>query len=700
MNSKVSFFNIKYLLENFKKSRGVIYLFLLIIPIFTYLFMLMLNNSLGGDIYFANLSDLSIPAIIGMYIIPFTMSVTLFNFLFRKDSVDFITALPLKRSTIFITNIIGGILIFLAIFLITSLLMLLSSTFFPSLVIPKMMYFHFFITFFIAYTYTFIASSLALVLTGSRIAHVALTLIILFIPGYIGDFYNSGVYHGTINEYDHIVCDRYDEECDDSKIYNDFVVEKSYMFENGQTLPYKYINVIPRDIFGMYSNEVTYQNELASVYNTSSNLRMIILSIIYFVLGLYAFVNRKMEVAESTFKSENIHQLVKCITLFPLALATISIFCLGGSVTGLIIMIAVTVTIYIIYDLIMRRNSGNFMKSLIYFLGLVLVTMLIYLTIDKITNLESSKIIEREDIASVGIAPSMYFDYNLKNNLDILKYKLEDSKIIDLIYDNNQRAIATKDLSTKFAVRFNLKNGATYYFNVAVTKIDYDELIKLLDKDQDYVKAFKSIPYDKVYGVKLGNSYLDDVKTKKVVNLIKEGYQNKTVSDIVDTSYIDYEAGYSYTYSLINTLYSYDGGVKTYNVSTMINPKLINYVMQTKNTLYIENVKNKNVNINQLSISIDFSKFEEINDYEEFYHKFMSNPKNMELVYRYINDNVKGDLDFSSYSEEEIIYVSVWVYDEYYVFLPKDDAYDEMLQQIKENVLQDSNSKIEFGEGI
>ena len=136
MNSKVSFVNFNYLKENLKKSRGVIFLFVLIIPIFTYLVMLMVNSNYANVNYFPTLSDLSIPTLIGMYFIPFVMATTLFSFVFKRESVDFINALPMKRSTIFITNIIGGILVFFVTLLITTILLMISGLFFDNLIIP------------------------------------------------------------------------------------------------------------------------------------------------------------------------------------------------------------------------------------------------------------------------------------------------------------------------------------------------------------------------------------------------------------------------------------------------------------------------------------------------------------------------------------------------------------------------------------
>ena len=683
MNSKVSLFNWNYFKENMKKSRGVLLLFALVIPIFTYLFMLLLNNVQDGQRVFPHLSDLSIPVLVGMYIIPFILSVTLFNFVFKKDSVDFINALPLKRETIYMTNILGGIGLFFVIFLITSLLMLVMSMFFNALVIPNAMYFHYFLTFFVAYSFVFITSSLALSLTGSRMVHVALVLIIMFIPGFVSDFYTSRVHNDMRDNYEYTSsCSTYDSKCDIYSMSNDLVVGKSYIFENGKTLPYKYISFVPRAFFGMNTNEITYQAELSNVYDVSSIVRMIILSIFYIALGLYAFINRHMEIAESTFKNENVHQVVKCLTLFPLCLGAISIFNESKELIALWIMLAVIVTIYVVYDLITRRNSGKFMKSLIYFLGLVLVTILMYMSISGLGKLESSKVIEKDEVASLGIVPNNYFSSsNYDNDLSALDYKVTNKDIINLIFKNSNKDISIVN-GKQFALRINLKDGASYYFNVTLSSEDFDSMLKLLDNDADYTKALITIPYDKVYGLQLGDTFLKGSKADKVISLIKDGYKDKKVSDIVNATYINAADDYNVRYSLTSRLYTYAEGIRVYTVSTTINPKLVSYVMQTKNMEYIENIKNQGINVNRLNFSIAYDETDpNQNKYYELVNTYADD------VYRYINDNISSTDDFSKYNGSDLIYFNIYVttgnYHSYQAFIPRTAVFDEMLSKVQ-----------------
>ena len=694
MNLKASFFNFNYLKENMKKSKGVMFLFIFIIPIFTYLFMLLQNNASNAcfsgsgcnNVLFPTLSDLSIPSIILMYIAPFVIAVTLFNYLFKKDSVDFINALPIKRSTMFITNIIGGIIYFLLIFLLTSLIMFLGSFFFDRLVIPSGMYFHYFITFFIAYVYVFLVSSFTIALTGSRMVHVALTLIFLFIPGFVSDFYNSRLYDGNrADDYYYATCETYDTNCIPYEINNNLTIGKSFRMINGQTLPYKYINVVPRALFNMSSLEVNYQNEVSSVYNLHSILKMFILSIIYFALGLYAYSKRKMEIAETTFKNENVHQLVKCLTLFPLCLGTLSIFNMTKEPISLWIMGTITVTIYVVYDLITHRNSGKFTKSVIYFLSLVLATIIIYFGVNIISGWESKKDIKQDDVANIGLSLTNYLNYyeNSNTDLSIIKNKITDKEVMDLIFDNANKKIPYIDgKSRQIGLRLGLKNGVDYYFNIRLTEEVYNRLLSLMDKNSSYTESLKDIPYNKIYGVQLGGVYQEEEISKQIIKLIKEGYKNIKASDIINTTYVNPFESVHYRNSLLISLYVYDDGIKVYQVNSMINPGLINYVVQMKNRQYINEIKNKKVNINYLVISMEI----DYNDENASSHyEFLSN--NQGLVYRYINDNIRSDIDFSKYEEDDIVYINVYFKYEnansYQVYIPKDANYEKLLEQVK-----------------
>ena len=95
-------FNINYLRQNLKKSKVILLIFTLLIPILNTLALIM--TSINSNNYVPSLLDISVINIVGIYFLPLVISICLFNFMFKKKSVDFINSMPISRKSIFITN--------------------------------------------------------------------------------------------------------------------------------------------------------------------------------------------------------------------------------------------------------------------------------------------------------------------------------------------------------------------------------------------------------------------------------------------------------------------------------------------------------------------------------------------------------------------------------------------------------------------
>ena len=99
-------FNFSYCMQNIKKSKALIILLVLLVPLFTSIMLLSISEE-----YVFSFVELSVVNLIGMYIIPVVLSLALFGYVYKKNSVDFIGSMPISRRTIFLTNTIGGIAI-------------------------------------------------------------------------------------------------------------------------------------------------------------------------------------------------------------------------------------------------------------------------------------------------------------------------------------------------------------------------------------------------------------------------------------------------------------------------------------------------------------------------------------------------------------------------------------------------------------
>ena len=110
MNLK-SLFNFNFLKENIRKSKGLLAFLLGIIPIVNIIFLIILLTSSNNNLLDFNM--LSFLTYAGIIFIPLSLSITLFGFILRKKSVDFVLSKPISRKSIFLTNTIGGIVIIL-----------------------------------------------------------------------------------------------------------------------------------------------------------------------------------------------------------------------------------------------------------------------------------------------------------------------------------------------------------------------------------------------------------------------------------------------------------------------------------------------------------------------------------------------------------------------------------------------------------
>ena len=122
-------FNKNYFVQNLKKSKTLLGITILVVPILT---VLVLINFYFTDSYNIDYEEttriFNIVNILGMYIVPIAISQILFGYIFKRKSIDFIGSMPINRRSIFLTNIIGGILLILLIQALTFIASLVTLT--------------------------------------------------------------------------------------------------------------------------------------------------------------------------------------------------------------------------------------------------------------------------------------------------------------------------------------------------------------------------------------------------------------------------------------------------------------------------------------------------------------------------------------------------------------------------------------------
>lgn len=393
-------FNYKYLMQNIKKSKMAITLFLLVVPIFTSLFIIT-----AFDSYAPSFIELGAANIIFMYVTPFILSFSLFGYVYKKKSIDFIGSMPISRKSIFITNTIGGIALIILMQLITLICTLLFSSITNSLIFSKMVL-DLFIYQTVAYIFVFVVSNLAMSVSGNVVTQIVVTLLILFTVS--ASIFYLNISNNSFNVSFNPIGQNYD-------LKKDINYTAPSLIFNGD-----------------------YQ------YNVKSMIKMILLSIAYIILGFNLFKNKKMEYAGESFENKNTHFIVKGLTLIPFVMILVLLFD-SHEWEAIIILLTIMAVYFLVYDLI--TNKRNKIKD--NFCAFIISITVLFGAYEILINItEDVKIkVDLDDIKSFTITR---VDYN-----NIATTKSNDISLLEKLAYNAGDYREGKDVK----IELNLKNG-------------------------------------------------------------------------------------------------------------------------------------------------------------------------------------------------------------------------------------------------
>lgn len=428
-------FNMKYFMQNVKKSKMAILLFLSIVPIFTALTIITLGKDSILEFWKLGLAN-----IIFMYITPFVLSVVLFGYVYKKKSIDFIGSMPISRKSIFITNTIGGSVLLILSQLVTLLVSLLAGTLVGGTVFVGMLW-DIFVYQSIAYIFVFTISNLAMSLSGNILTQIVTTLLITFlIPSGVAyfDIWNS------VNSYR--IADEY------GMLYSTVTNTRNY--------------TAPSAVFGCAINGMSYE------YNNTSIAKMVVLSLIYIVIGYIMFNKKIMESAGESFQNKYEHLVVKGLTLIPFAMILVPLV-EEREGEAILFIIAIIAVYYLIYDLITNKKN-KLITNLVAMIVSILVLFSVYDVIAKAAE-DTSFTLEIEDVKSVVVKNA---GYNIKG-LDI---EVTDSDLIQKILVSDRRYSGSR---TYMDTEINLKNGTKKLYDAYVGE-DVLEVILKQAKTEDF----------------------------------------------------------------------------------------------------------------------------------------------------------------------------------------------------------------------
>ena len=483
-----SWFNFKFLKENFKKSRAIILLCIFLLPILTFITNL-IKISDSSD-FIPNIYHLSYLFIVGLYIIPIVLSITLFSFVFKRKSCDFVMSFPITKRQIFMTNTVGGIGLILILNILNCLMLFLVSLISSNIFIPGRMIFDIFLLWTVAYIFVFVVSNIAISVSANKITSVVVVLLILFLIPFLHTFIT--VNGSLFNNRESGVL--YENRCINNDCYD---INYNVVRDSNYTVPYLLISKI------LNNNKLNYNVSIVKTF---------VLSLIYIFVGLLLFDRKKFEIVETSFKSEKIHLFVKNLTVIPFLALGYLVFKESGFsfeyMMYYILLLAIIITYLIIYDLITRKRVLNVFKSLLYTLFSLVFVILLGMT----SSLDNNKYLDVDNIKEITLSDSNKLKKSgSTRDRELIKYIFDNCKNYD-VYEENTISVSTRD------------GSFTYYFDFTFDNSEYTYIVDKLNKD-DYYK--KSIDNSKPYVI------LDNLNNRVLRD-------SKLVNDII----MDYDLGY------------------------------------------------------------------------------------------------------------------------------------------------------------
>jgi len=613
-------FNKNYLLQNLKKSKVVLSIFTCLIPILnTIILTMMLTNNSNHVLGFV---EISIINLIGIYILPIIISICLFNYIYKKKSVDFINSMPISRKSIFVTNTILGVVIFIVMLLVNILLISVVCLIFNTQV-PVMMLVDYFWFFALVYIFSFSATNLAMTVSGNAITQIIVTLLIFFLVPF-AHAYTKALYEFNTNSNILLHCTTeecmpetyycYDDlECNINKKLNKYEISASELKEINYTTP-----------FGLLYNSVINEGQLI---NTTSTIKMLILSIIYTILGYILFVRRKMEISETSFKNIHIHNLVKSLTLVPIVAFSYIIFRYESTIY-IIFLIVIMLIYYFVYDLITRKSITHIRLSLIYFTIALTLLTITFNILDQ--NNEENTVIKYNDIKEVAINIITYSGRNSSN-----KIYLNNKELISIV---TKEMLNEKDYSSNtqnITIYLKTKEGEEYQTYITVTDDIYNKIIAILSDEKEYINYYKNINLDEVYALKIGNKIYKSSEAEEYLDLIET-----SIKDLSLKEFLELQQKYNnVSDDFFIDLYTYENHEKRdFSINGYINYDLLNSIVNSNNSLLKENITN--IIPNNYSVYYVNSYLE--NEYEIDYFVLKS-AKNE--IYNFILDEVDKTVD-------------------------------------------------------
>lgn len=521
MSSIRSVFNFKVVWQNFRSAQGLLLVAMIIYQAGSLIncFSLSRTPDVTQVAAFSQISG--IVSFLACFLLPLATCATLFDFLFSKKKSDLVFSSPVPRKTLYGSNWAGGMLFLLINVLIAALMLHITLLRNPQLIVENGVVIRFLILWGLSMMMVYSFCCLAVSLTGNRFVQFVLVAVLTLLPGWFHYTFQTQFYN-----YDQLSQTEFSNSKATDTLTNPYSMRIVKDEGRTDTLPYIAFDQLTSSLSGMrQSFRVTdYNNHTAFSY--SRCWVMLINTLAASALGCWAFIRRKVEVAETSFISEAAHEAVRIAAFVPI------FYTLGmKDWISALLYAGILLILYHLYDYLARREFISLRKTLISFLAVVVIAALIRFPMRILVRREASRQIPIEEVSAVGIAPSSLA--GTRQYEALLKLRLEDPELIRLVFQCNAKNDYVEG-SINMIVRFYQGQGySDFYVNFSPDQIPPLEAI--LSANDQYQLLYRGLDPQSVYWIEANGTSagLDKSQVDQLARQLQQEQQQQSFSDLL-----------------------------------------------------------------------------------------------------------------------------------------------------------------------
>lgn len=476
MLTKTSVFDLKYFRYTIKKMFPYALVMALVLVLSSFIFFGFGEpQRVSITMKYYDTIILGITSNVGMYIIPIVLSIGMFGFLHQKNSTDFIFGSPVKRSALFLTNVIAGAIIMAATLLLNTIFVAIivsGAAEENNIYVTAQNYILSFFYNLAGYILVFVIASLSATLTGTAVAQLILTIVMTLLPAFLLCFIQLPLviqYGG----------------------YAFPTVTYSIALNSVQLIP----DIASAPLTMLF---MAVANGVGDFYGTTAyftNVRAIcftlLVAIIYCIVGVFIFNKYKAENSSKSFINKGIGTFTYIGVFAPIMLF---VFFLFAESTGYDDMITsawfyiFTLLIWIAFvvaSLIFNKGFSGFGKQMKLFFMLMIITCTVSGVLNDIGEKSEKEFSFRnEEIRSITVYmqplnTSPVSGQNVKETY--IKVKITDPEMLNLLSD--------KEVGDSFYYTVICENGKKLTFESPLSYSFTEALYDYIDENQDIKKS-------------------------------------------------------------------------------------------------------------------------------------------------------------------------------------------------------------------